>query len=211
MKSNLEQLRALTGKLADFETMLSAFFDLSPDLFAVMHWEIGQKNSDVMFDIVNPAWYDVLGYTTTEMTQESYLNKIHPKDRQDPDHEIIPEYDQGAMKLAVEKARAEGIDFDLDRKVQLAHYVQRWVHKDGSTRVISWNANFDFVNRVCYIVGRDLTGSYDDYEAVRRYRHNLRNIAEDYLTDAIGMLELSRERIRGVETGLNQYEPPIKE
>lgn len=208
MKSNLEQLRKMTDQLSELESLLAAFFTLSPDLFAVMKWEVGQNNEEVRFSAVNQAWTEILGWSHAEMTQESYRDKIHPKDRNEAEAEAIPEYTQFELEAAAEKARSEGVNFDPNRRVQLVAYVQRWLHKDGSTRTISWNGNFDFEKRICYIVGRDITGSIDDFEAIRRYRHNLRNIAEDYLTDAIGMMELSRDRIREVEKALNQYDPP---
>src|SRR5687767_2995607 len=79
--SNLEALSQLTNRLTRLESEYEGFFQVAPDLFAVMYWQPGMLQKDLRFSKVNKAWEDVLGYTIEEMTTESYYDKIHPDDR----------------------------------------------------------------------------------------------------------------------------------
>jgi PAS domain-containing protein len=208
MSSNLEQLKTITNRLSRLESEYEGFFQVAPDLFAVMYWEPGQLRKDMKFSRVNRAWETVLGYTQEEMTSEPYRKLIHPDDVGDDDPnepiEDIQSWDDPKVKEQLEeaarRAQAAGIEWNFDptAPVQLSSYVQRWIHKDGHIVYISWRANFNLMERAAYMVGRDVTGNIGGLDTIHIKRHILKNISEDYLEDAIRDLTLSKDRLKEV-------------
>lgn len=92
---------------------------------------------DGYFKYVNPAWKDVLGYTAKELIERPFLEFIHPDDHNKNDAEVA--------KLA---AGQKTIDFE-----------NRYIHKDGSVRTISWVAAPLLPEGLLYCIGRDITES----------------------------------------------------
>lgn len=208
MASNLDQLKSLTSRLTTLETEYEGFFQVAPDLFAVLTWHPGQLRKEMTFSRVNKAWETILGWTAEEMTTKPYFDLIHPDDRgdDDPDEPImdLTDWDDpvvvAQLKEAEKRAKAAGIvwKFDPKAEVQLSSYIQRWRAKDGSYRFISWRANFNLQERQAYSVGRDVTESITGSETLHIKRHILRNVSQDYLSDAIRDLTLSKERLEEV-------------
>lgn len=207
MSSNLDQLKALTTQLSGIESEYKGFFQVAPDMFAVLTWEPGTLRKDLTFSRANNVWTDVLGWTPEEMTTKPYYDLIHPEDRNDDGDEAIEDVQNwdapetlAKLKAAEAKAHAAGIkwDFNPNADVQLSAYTQRWRAKDGSYRFISWRASFNLQRRQAYIVGRDISDSVTGTETLHIKRHILRNVAEDYLNDAIRDLTLSKERLEEV-------------
>lgn len=208
MASNLDQLKTLTNRLTTLESEYEGFFQVAPDLFAVLTWEPGTLRRNLTFSRVNKAWEDVLGYTVEEMTTEPYFDKIHPEDRgeEDPDEPVteITSWDDpeviAKLREAEARAKAAGIAWNFDPKapVQLSQYIQRWIAKDGSIKFISWRANFNLEKRQAYSVGRDVTDSITGSETLHIKRHILKNVSQDFLTDAIRDLTLSKDRLEEV-------------
>lgn len=110
---------------------------------------------------VNPAWKDVLGWDEADLVGVSLLKLIHPDD----------------------------IDRTLDAVQFLAdggyhtRFDNRYRHKDGSYRWISWSTQPDADS--IYAVGRDFTSERENAEALRSAEDALRQAQK---MEAVGQL-----------------------
>jgi PAS domain S-box-containing protein len=118
-------------------------FNLSRDLIAV-------AGMDGYFKLVNPAWERTLGYSQEELLARPLLDFILPDDHEKNRKEV----ERLAAGLPTE-------DFE-----------NRYLHRDGSFRVISWTAAPVPEERLLFCVGRDVTRR-------RRYEESLRKMARD--------------------------------
>jgi PAS domain S-box-containing protein len=103
-------------------------FNLSPDLIAVADFE-GH------FRRVNPAVEHVLGYTKQELLARPYLDFVHPEDR--------------------ERAASEGLA--LEQGDSTLSFENRYVRKDGSSRVLEWTSTPVVEDGLTYAMARDVT------------------------------------------------------
>ncbi|MFJ4141562.1 response regulator [Pseudomonas sp. NPDC089734] len=109
--SNLIQVeRQQTAKLEQRTAELNTFWDISPDLLAMVDF-------NGYFLRVNPAWGAVLGRTPEELVGSSILTLVHPDDIANT---------QGALKHTVDQV--------------LPLFENRYLHKDGTYRWIGWTA-----------------------------------------------------------------------
>ena len=128
-------LSALAGALgfhaarrARAQDELDRIFNLSSDLVVV-------ANFDGYVTRVNPAVRQVLDYTEDEFRLAPYLDRVHPDDRE----------------------RTAGEAATLGEGKSTLPFVNRFVRKDGSYRVIEWTAVPVVKDRLVYAVGRDIT------------------------------------------------------
>ncbi len=103
-------------------------FTLSSDLITVANF-VGY------FTRVNPAVERILGYTEEEFLARPYLDRVHPDDRERTAAEAAA-IGQGKTTLSFEN---------------------RYVHKDGSHRVLEWTSTAAVEDRAIYAVARDVT------------------------------------------------------
>lgn len=119
----LERLRELCDTLESSDRSLQDFFDLSPDLLAVVH-------IDGFFINVNPSWQKLLGWTEDEMYLLNWIQFVHPDDQ-----------------VMFREAVGHLVSHDLDR------LVCRLKTKDGQYRTVEFSAtkwkggNSNFVGR----------------------------------------------------------------
>ena len=73
--SNIERLKELSNYLVETESMLSAFWLLSPTLKVVA------KKGE--FIKINPVWKTCLGYEPEELLGKNYIEFVHPDDIHD--------------------------------------------------------------------------------------------------------------------------------
>jgi PAS domain S-box-containing protein len=104
------------------------FFNMSLDLLVI-------ANFDQYFLRVNPACERTLGFTPAELMAESYLNFVHPDDRE--------------HTAAVAQGLSKG-------EVCLS-FENRFRCKDGSYRWVLWNAISDIDRNLIYANGHDIT------------------------------------------------------
>ncbi len=104
------------------------FFNLSPDIFSI-------ANAEGYFTYASRAWEKILGFTPAEITAQPYLDFVHPDD----------------IESALEVAQ------QLSQGHSLIEYENRYRHKDGSYRWISWNVIATQQNTQFYCVGRDVS------------------------------------------------------
>jgi PAS domain S-box-containing protein len=93
---------------------------------------------------VNPAWTGTLGYSTDEITGASIDRLVHPDDLE--------------------------VTISLERRMRAGNVVQyenRYRHKDGSYRWISWNSIMSDEGYV-HSVGRDITTKKREEDEIKR-------------------------------------------
>jgi PAS domain S-box-containing protein len=153
---------------------------------------------DATIVAVNPAWTTLFGWSEAELVGRSFLDLVHPDD-------------------AASTAAAAG---DLSDGSLIPRFENRYRHKDGSYRWLSWTAVPD--ERFIHAVGRDVTAERNAAQALARTEEALRQaqkmeavgqltggIAHDFnnlLTGISGSLELLQTRMsQGRLTDLDRY------
>ncbi|HMJ35051.1 MAG TPA: GAF domain-containing protein [Baekduia sp.] len=116
------------ARRATAQEELDRIFTLSQDLIAVADFS-GR------FTRVNPAAEKILGYTEEELLARPYVELVHPADRD--------------STVAEADAIAQG--------KMTASFENRYLHKDGSVKVLDWTTTPDVENRHMYAVARDVT------------------------------------------------------
>ncbi|QCB41151.1 PAS domain S-box protein [Sphingomonas sp. PAMC26645] len=180
----------LEDEVAERTAERDRIWETSPDLMVVL--DFGGT-----FRRLNPAWTAMLGYSQSELVGH-HVNEF-----------VVPE-DHDATTDAYELAADGG------RPI----IVNRYRHKDGSTRWISWVA-VPAVD-MTYATGRDITAEKDQADALRKTEEQLRQaqkmeavgqltggLAHDFnnlLTGMMGNLELLQLRVaRGRLDDLDRF------
>lgn len=125
MEKNLAALKALSDKLTETESMLSAFFNMREELFTVADH---QGN----FIRVNARWEMELGWTPEEMCSQPYINFIHPDDI----------------------AKTHEAERQMGKGIHLKGFVNRYRCRDGSYKNISWDAPPYVDGKYSYTISR---------------------------------------------------------
>ena len=143
--------------------------------------------ADGIFRSVNPAWTDILGYASEEIIGRSFLDFVWPDDA---------ELTQRGLDTAASKR-------------DLTIFENRYRHKDGTHRWISWHTSVE--GDLVYANGRDITVAKEQAAALAQTEDLLRQsqkmealgqltggIAHDFnnlLTGIIGSLGIVRRRM----------------
>ncbi|WP_158809667.1 PAS domain-containing sensor histidine kinase [Beijerinckia sp. L45] len=143
--------------------------------------------ADGIFRTVNPAWTAILGHDTAEVIGHSFLDFIWSED---------------AAKTQ------SGLETAATTR-DLSNFENRYRHKDGTTRWISWHTSVE--GDLVYAYGRDVTASKEQASALLQAEEQLRQaqkmeavgqltggIAHDFnnlLTGVIGSLDMMQRRI----------------
>ncbi|MGN7160525.1 PAS domain S-box protein [Sphingomonas sp. SAFR-052] len=153
--------------------------------------------TDGIFRAVNPAWKHILGWLPEELVGHSYLDFIHPDEHP-------------SSRGALETASAG----------ELPVYENRYRHKDGSFRWISWVAAPE--SDLIYASGRDVTADKERQDQLEQAQDQLRQaqkmeavgqltggIAHDFnnlLTGVIGSLDMmQRQFVKGDMSKMERY------
>lgn len=129
-------------------------------------WQInpdlqGALNSQGYFETSNPAWQTVLGLSEQEVASTSIFDLLHPDD--------------------VDRTR---LGFESVKKGQpVVRFPNRYRHKDGSYRWISWVAIPE--DGMVYCSGRDITEELQNADALQHTQDALR---QSQKMDALGQL-----------------------
>jgi PAS domain S-box-containing protein len=154
--------------------------------------------TDGIFRAVNPAWTSILGHRPEEVVGRSFLDFIWPEDA---------ERTQSGLDAAASKDA-------------LTNFVNRYRHRDGAARWISWHTSVE--GDVVYAYGRDITTEKEQQEVLQATEAQLRQsqkmeavgqltggLAHDFnnlLTGVTGSLELLNARIeQGRHTDAQRY------
>ncbi|MBI5534822.1 MAG: PAS domain S-box protein [Deltaproteobacteria bacterium] len=110
------------------ERVRDRLFDVSVDLLAVAGF-------DGYFKEVNPAWTRALGWSEQELLSRPWVEFVHPEDRE-----------------GTENAREH-----LVNGYPVFSFQNRYLHKDGSWRHLSWNSAPIQEDSLIFAVARDVT------------------------------------------------------
>jgi len=146
---------------------LDRVFQLSLDMLCVVGF-------DGHFKRVNPIWERVLGWTPDELLERPFVDLLHPDDR------------EASMAAAA----------DLMKGHELIYFENRYFHKDGTIRWLSWSAVPYTAERVIYAAGRDITERKAADEALARYSSDL-EVAHGQLEDQAMRLQRLVEELEG--------------
>ena len=179
---------ALAGLNAELEARVAArtaerdrMWRLSSDIMLV-------ADLDARIASVNPAWTTLLGWSPEELIGADFMRLIHPDDKDATLAEV------GRLGQGIATMRFEN----------------RYRHKDGGYRWLSWTAVPD--ERFIHAVGRDIQAEKEQAEALRQAEEALRQaqkmeavgqltggIAHDFnnlLAGITGSLELLHSRLQ---------------
>jgi PAS domain S-box-containing protein len=151
------------------EADLNRFFSLSLDFLVI-------ASADGYFKRVSPAVADVLGWTPEEFTSRPFIDFVHPDD--------------------VSKTLQE-VERQMNSGERVLHFENRYRHKDGSWRMLSWRSMPD--RGLMYATARDVTDSAAAADAMR-LSHDLLEVRVDQRTSE---LAAANETLRNSETRLN--------
>ncbi|WP_374945008.1 PAS domain-containing protein [Sphingomonas sp.] len=111
-------------------------WQLSPEIMGVI-------NAQGVFESANPAWATMLGWSEEEVASRPFFDFIHPDDI----------------------ARTQAVWADLvDRELPALHFENRYRHKDGGWRWLSWVAVPD--DAKVYCSARDITEDKERAQAL---------------------------------------------
>jgi PAS domain S-box-containing protein len=110
------------------EAELERFFSLSLDFLCI-------SSADGYFKRVSPAVTDILGWTQAEFLARPFLDFVHPEDH--------------AATLAE-------VDKQVRAGEKVLHFENRYLHRDGSWRVLSWRS-MPQPDGLMYATARDVT------------------------------------------------------
>ncbi len=113
------------------ENFYRSILENSQDLICI-------ARKDGYFEYVNHAWEMVLGYTNEELLSKPFLDFIHPDDHEMNDEEI-------------ERLSSGHLSMDFEN---------RYMHKNGTIKTISWRATPIVDENKFYCIGRDITEKF---------------------------------------------------
>jgi PAS domain S-box-containing protein len=157
------------------ENELNRFFDLSIDLFTI-------ASPDGTFKRMSPAVTDILGYTMDEALKLDYMEKQHPDDR---------------------RRTVDVVDAQINRGERVENFESRFLHKDGTYRVLSWRSKPE--GGLMYATARDVTDQHAAATALREAKEQLEVRVEQRTSElalANDSLRKSERRFRAlIENG----------
>ena len=115
-------------------------FELSLDLLCV-------ASPDGYFRRCNPAFSEALGYTEAELLSQPFTEFVTEEDR---------ERTQVVFKRLVEQGG------------EVTSFENRYLHKDGGTRTLEWNAQADPITKQVFAIARDVTEARALQEQLRQ-------------------------------------------
>lgn len=139
---------------------LRRFHEMALDLFCIADF-------DGYFRWVNPAWERTLGWKSEELLGRPYVEFVHPDDRDRTTNEA--------------RAIAEGHETE--------YFENRYRHRDGSWRWLSWKAVTSSNEGRIYGVAHDITRRKDAEDSLREKEERLRTLIDSIQDYAIFMLD----------------------
>src|SRR5436309_636991 len=146
------------------EDALNRFFTLSLDLLCIANFE-------GYFTRVNSAWQRVLGWAPADLVARPFMDFVHPDDRQ--------------ATIDVVSTLVTGSD--------VTSFENRYACRDGSYKWLEWAAVPFSEDGVIYASARDITGSKQAADDLRRYARDLEAAKRQQDTNAERLAQLVKE------------------
>jgi PAS domain S-box-containing protein len=171
-----ERLRRLADELRVREAELRRIFAVTPDILAVV-------SPDGWFSRVNPAFSELLGWTEEELRSRPILEFVHEADRAAT---------QTELRRLASGATAQ-------------RFLNRYRHRGGGYRWLSWNASADPETGFITAIARDVTDEKRraefEQQLIGIVSHDLRNPLHAILLGAHALLsrdDLDERTVRAV-------------
>lgn len=129
---------------------LDRFFALSLDFLCI-------ASSDGYFKRVSPAITDILGWSVEEFLSRPFINFVHPDDHATTLREVEKQVITGEKVL---------------------HFENRYQHKDGSWRVLSWRS-IPQPGGLMYATARDMTAERATQKALQAANEQLQAVNDE--------------------------------
>ncbi len=161
--------------IAPGEGHLNIIFEMSLDMICIA------DIATMTFLMVNPAFSQVLGYSSEELTKRPYLDFIHPEDV-GPTRRVAEDY--------------------LRKGEKVIRFRNRYRCKSGGYRWLSWVSHPQTQRGICVAVARDITDQIDAEVKNAELSENLKktssllNAVLDAIPDPIGVQELDHRVVR---------------
>ncbi|HLP39068.1 PAS domain S-box protein [Lacibacter sp.] len=139
------------------------FFNNSNDLSCI-------ANKDGYFEILNPSFEKVLGYSQNELSKNPFIDFVHPDDVP----ATLREY--GNLKAGA----------------TVIHFTNRYRNKNGEYRWFDWNASSNPLTGKLYCIARDITERKNAEDAL----HKLNEELEQKVMDRTEKIKRSEEQYR---------------
>lgn len=144
MKKDCGAIRLKTSKFILSDEAYQNFFNISNDIFCIV-------GLDGYFKLVNPAFTRLLGYSEEELIKTSFYDLIHPDELEKNISEIET----------------------ISGGTHINYCEHSYLCKDGSFKLIAWNAYSDIEDGVVYAVGQDITRQKEAEEALQKIEDEL--------------------------------------
>lgn len=144
---DIDEIKRNRSKQDEFTKLIN----LSTDLASIASF-------DGVFEFINPAWKDTLGYSLKHLTTEPFTSFIHPDDLQRTQEEF---------KKLLEKANYSVVNFK-----------NRYRSKNGEYRWLSWSSKSDLVNKKIYSITTDITDQVEQEEKLIRGERFYRKLSK---------------------------------
>jgi PAS domain S-box-containing protein len=151
--------RSLASEVAQRKLERDQIWQVSEDL-------LGVSNFNGYFLSVNPAWTELLGWSEEEIKQ------FHVGELRHPDDAAHSEAGRAQLAAGVPTVRMEN----------------RFRHKDGSWRWLSWTMSTDD-NGLIYVIGRNVSAQKEASEALHESELHFRLLVDAVIDYAIYMLD----------------------
>jgi len=112
------------------------------------------------FKRLNPAFQQLLGFSIDEFRRKPFMDFVHPED-------------QTSTSNALSK---------LSKNGDLVNFENRFLHKDGSYKWLSWKATMDSEYGLMYATARDITKSKEFQLSLKENEKLLQEAKEKYRT-----------------------------
>ncbi len=130
--------------------MFKKFFDLSNDLLCL-------ANMDGYFIKVNPSFSKLLGYTEEDLMSKSFLEYVHPDDKEKTIQELGK----------------------LSDGEQVTTFQNRYIKNGGDVIHLLWSSTPDVDNGIGYAVAKDITSIVEERRQRKRYESRFKNVIEN--------------------------------
>lgn len=121
--------------LTDTQERYGLTWEVTPDMLGVL-------SASAFFETTNPAWFTTLGWKADEIESRAFFEFLHPDDL----------------------ARTQEAFVEIQTGKPILNFVNRYRHKDGSYRWLSWNCVPE--GGKFYCSARDVTGDIDNRTAL---------------------------------------------